>query len=257
MWQKELEVGRTAIQAAGDILSRHLGQVNHIMKKGEIDLVTEADIQAEKAVLDILRQAYPDDSILSEEAGERERSSHRTWVIDPLDGTTNFAHAFPFFAVSIALEVRGKTVLGLVSNPYMNEHFEALAGAGAKLNAKPIRVSTTRRVKDALIGTGFPYDVHEKPDRVMSLFRKMIVAAQGIRRPGSAAIDLCYVAAGRLDGFWEQGLKPWDTAAGALIVEEAGGILSTIDGGPYSPYSETILAGNPYIHEEMMRILAE
>ncbi len=233
------------------------GTVNHIMKKGEIDLVTEADIQAEKAVLDILRRAYPDDSILSEEAGEREQSSHRTWVIDPLDGTTNFAHAFPFFAVSIALEVRGKTVLGLVSNPYMNEHFEARAGAGAKLNAKPIRVSATRRVKDALIGTGFPYDVHEKPDRVMSLFRKMIVAAQGIRRPGSAAIDLCYVAAGRLDGFWEQGLKPWDTAAGALIVEEAGGCLSTIDGGPYSPYSETILAANPYIHEEMMRILAE
>ncbi|MBW1820113.1 MAG: inositol monophosphatase, partial [Deltaproteobacteria bacterium] len=219
MWKNELAVAAEAAKAAGDILRNMLGRVNRIKKKGAIDLVTDADLKSEKAVLDILRDRFPDDCILSEESGETHASSNRTWVVDPLDGTTNYAHGFPFFAVSIALEADGDLVLGIVYNPWMNEYFEAAAGTGAFLNGERIRVSETQDLQEALLGTGFPYDIHEKHREVMELFTRMVVKAQGVRRPGSAAIDLCYLAAGRLDGFWETGLKPWDTAAGAIIVK--------------------------------------
>ena len=252
MWKKELKVAKEAASAAGKILIRLFGRVIHVTKKGTIDLVTEADFQSEKTVIDIIRRYFPRDSVLSEEFGEHDRSSGRTWIIDPLDGTTNFVHGFPFFAVSIALEINGELVAGVVLNPFMTELFEAAKKTGAFLNSNPIAVSGTSNLEDSLLATGFPYDIQERADEVLNRFRKMVVVSQGIRRPGSAALDMCYVAAGRLDGFWEQGLKPWDTAAGKIIIEEAGGTLSTFRGEHYTPYQNSVVAANPFIHEAML-----
>jgi len=257
MFAKESAIAAEAARSAGDLLIRMLGDARHIVKKGEIDLVTEADLAAEKAVLKIIGRNFPGDTLLSEEAGRHGAASSRTWLIDPLDGTTNYAHSFPFFAVSIALEIDGEVVLGVVCNPYMDEFFEAAKGRGARLNGEPIRVSDTGTLQDSLLATGFPYDIHERPERVMPLLEEMLVRAQGVRRLGSAALDLCYVAAGRLDGFWEQDLKPWDTAAGEIIVREAGGKLSTFAGKPYSPYMVTVAASNGLIHDEMLEVLSQ
>lgn len=255
MWDKELRVAGEAARAAGHVFNRIFGRVNKIVKKGEIDLVTEADFEAEQSILKIIHHSFPEDNILSEEMGPHGGISDRKWLVDPLDGTTNFAHGFPFFAVSIALEIKKEIVLGIVYNPYMGEHFKAVKSMGAYLNNKPIQVSKTQILKESLLATGFPYDIHEKPETVMDLFKKMLVRAQGIRRPGSAAIDMCYVAAGRFDGFWESDLKPWDTAAGTVIVEEAGGKLSTYEGTPYDPYQKSIVAANPFIHDAMIKVL--
>jgi len=256
MWIKELETARRAARAAGKILKDSFGFVNNVMKKGAIDLVTDADLEAEKVVLEAIQDDFPTDNILSEEAGNHQHSSsNRTWIVDPLDGTTNFAHGFPFFAVSIALSIDTEIVIGIVYNPKMGEFYEAVRGEGSRLNNRPINVSKAPNLNESLVGTGFPYYVHERPGDVIKFFSKMVVRAQGIRRPGSAAMDLCYVAAGRLDGFWEQGLKPWDTAAGILIVEEAGGKVTTIEGQPYSPFHKTIVAANPLIHAEMIKVL--
>jgi myo-inositol-1(or 4)-monophosphatase len=255
VWEKEINTARQSVKAGGEILGRLFGHVNHIIKKGDIDLVTEADVQVESAILEIIHQNFPRDTILSEEAGKQQETSGRTWIVDPLDGTTNFAHGFPFFAISIALELDSEIVLGAVYNPQMDEYFEAVKGTGAYLNEMPIRISPTSEIEESLLATGFAYDIHENPRRVLKRFNRMIVRAQGIRRPGSAAIDLCYVAAGKLDGFWEEGLKPWDTAAGFLMVDEAGGKVTTIAGKTYSPYLRTIVAANPFIHDAMIDIL--
>jgi myo-inositol-1(or 4)-monophosphatase len=255
MWEKEINIARQAAKEAGTILNMMFGQVNQIKKKSEIDLVTEADLQSEKIILRVISRNFPHDSILTEEGGGHNHHSERVWIVDPLDGTTNFAHTYPLFAISIALEFRRELVLGLVYNPYTDEHFEAVKGKGAFFNQKPIKVSQTKKLQDALLATGFPYDVHENPQRVMELFQRMIVLAQGVRRPGSAAIDLCYVAAGQFDGFWEERLKPWDAAAGALIVDEAGGKLTTYEGNPYTPYLNSIVAANPFIHKAMVEAL--
>ena len=255
MLEKETSVAREAARAAGKILSRMLGNTHHIIKKGEIDLVTEADLAAERIILEIVGHNFPKDNILSEEAGRRDEASKRTWLIDPLDGTTNFAHCFPFFAVSIALEIENEVVLGVVYNPYMNEFFEAAKGKGAYLNGEPLRVSATFSLQESLLATGFPYDIHERPEKVVGLLEKMIVRAQGIRRLGSAALDLCYVAAGRLDGFWEESLKPWDTGAGDIMVREAGGRLTSFEGKPYHPYLKSVVASNGLIHDEMVRVI--
>jgi myo-inositol-1(or 4)-monophosphatase len=255
MWEKEIAVARQAAEEAGKILLGMFGKVGVITKKGKIDLLTEADLQSEKIILDIIGHNFPQDSIVTEEAGEFNLLSKRVWIIDPLDGTTNFAHAFPFFAVSIALEIEKEVVLGVVFDPYSGEHFEAINGMGAFSNKKPIQVSQTKELGESLLATGFSYDIHKNPQKVMELFKRMIVLAQGVRRPGSAAIDLCYVAAGRLDGFWEEGLKPWDTAAGSLIVTEAGGRISNYQGDRYTPYQKNIVAANPFIHKAMMTAL--
>ncbi len=255
MWEHELKIAKRAAKSAGKILNRLFGQVSHITKKGDIDLVTEADFQAEKIVLEIIHNNFPQDNIHSEEIGEQEYTSDRTWFIDPLDGTTNFVHGFPVFAVSIGLVVENDIVAGVVFNPYTNELFEAAKGTGAFLNNRSIKVSQTRDLGEALLATGFPYYIHKKPESIMALLEKMILAAQGVRRPGSAAIDMCYVAAGRLDGFWEQGLKPWDTAAGSIIVKEAGGRLSTFEGDPYTPYHKNVVASNPFIHRAMLELI--
>ncbi len=258
MYQEELEVAIKASRIGGGILNNLFGRVKNIVKKGEIDLVTEADIRAEMEIINIISEAFPNDHILAEEGGEKENASHhskRTWLIDPLDGTTNFAHGFPFFAVSLALEERGELVLGVVYLPHMDELFCATKGGGAFLNQRPISVSRVEKIDEALVATGFPYDIHTKYRSVLDLFQKVIVKAQGVRRPGSAAIDLCYVAAGRFDAFWEEGLKPWDTAAGALIVREAGGRVTTYQGGPYDPYQSTIVASNSLLHQTMLDII--
>lgn len=255
MWTKELEVASEAAKVAGEILKQKFGAVSDIRKKGAIDLVTEADLQAEKAILNRISRYFPQDRILAEEAGTRGAPSERVWLIDPLDGTTNFTHGFPFFGVSIALEVEGRVVLGIVCNPYLDEHFLAVEDSGAFLNQRPIRVSNAKHIGDALLATGFPYDIQEDSHDVLEKFGRMLVKAQGIRRPGSAALDLCYLACGRIDGFWEQGLHPWDTAAGCIIVKEAGGLLSTFQGTEYTPYEKSIVAANSFLLGDMIKIL--
>jgi myo-inositol-1(or 4)-monophosphatase len=243
MWDNEVSTASRAARAAGRILERMFGNAGRIMKKGDIDLVTDADLESEKAILDIIRGKFPDDGIHSEEAGRVNPGSERTWLVDPLDGTTNFAHGFPFFAVSIALQVKDEIVLGAVYNPF--------------LNRKPIRVSKTHLLSDALLATGFPYDVHDRPHEIMNIFAKMVAKARGVRRPGSAAIDLCYVAAGRFDGFWETGLKPWDTAAATVILKEAGGALSTFDGAAYAPCLDSVVASNGLLHDPLLAVFRE
>lgn len=255
MFEKESAIAEKAAKTAGDILNRMLGNTHDIVKKGAIDLVTEADLAAEQAILGIIGEAFPKDSILSEEAGRREEPSQRIWIIDPLDGTTNYAHGFPFFAVSIALSIEEEVVMGVVYNPRMAELFRGEKGQGARLNNVPIAVTETPALHDALLATGFPYDVHENSQRVMTLFERFLVRAQGIRRLGTAALDMCYVAAGRLDGFWEQDLKPWDTAAGDIILREAGGRVTTFSGAAYTPYEKTVATSNGLIHDHMISVL--
>jgi len=255
MWDKELNVARQAARNAGKTLKDLFGRVTHVTKKGKTDLVTEADFAAEKIIMDMIHKSFPQDGFVAEEAGEHRSNASRIWFIDPLDGTVNFAHAFPFFAVSIGLQVNGDAVLGVVFNPYMDEFFEAAKGSGAFFNGKAIHVSSTSDLVDSLLAVGFPYTLHQNPHRVMDHMKKMAVLAQAIRRPGSAALDLCYVAAGRLDGYWEEGLKPWDTAGGMIIVREAGGIVSDYDGNPFSPDKGTIVASNPLIHAAMLEVL--
>lgn len=255
MWEKELQIAVEAAKAAGALLKERFGHVKNIVKKGQIDLVTEADLKSESVILEILTKHFPLDNILSEEKGVQEHNSARTWLVDPLDGTTNFAHGFPFYCVSIALQVGQELVVGVVYAPYMNELFEAASRQGAKLNGQPIYTSETKTIGEALLGTGFPYDIHQRSEKVLDLFKTMVLVAQGVRRAGSAALDLCYVAAGRLDGFWEQSLKPWDTAAGSVVLREAGGVLSTYDGRQYTPYENTIVGANPYIYGQMIEII--
>jgi myo-inositol-1(or 4)-monophosphatase len=255
MWEKESAAALAAAKAAGEIQTELFGHLKHIKKKGEIDLVTEADIQSEKAIIKILREEFPGDGFLTEESGAINSDLERVWIIDPLDGTTNYAHSFPFFAVSIALQVKDEIVLGAVFNPVLNELFQAEKGAGATMNGSAINVTQTTAMKESLLATGFPYNIHKDYKDVLALFEQMLTRAQGVRRPGAAAIDLCYVACGRFDGFWEQNLNPWDTAAGSLIVQEAGGIVSDYKGEAYSPFQKTILAANPHIHMEMLKVL--
>ncbi len=251
----ELRVAREAAREAGKILSQLFGQLKEVRMKDEMELITEADTRTEKKILDIIRRRFPEDSLITEETGDHKRRPERVWIIDPLDGTTNFAHGFPFFATSIGFELEGEMVLGIVYNPHMNEYFEAAKGTGASLNGNPITVSQTGTLRESLLGFGFPYTIQKEPEEAMHLLAKMVVHPQGVRRPGTAAVDLCYVAAGIFDGFWEEGLMPWDTAAGTVILTEAGGRLSTYEGGPYTPSSQTIVASNGIIHEEMLKVL--
>lgn len=256
MWQDELEAARDAARIAGDILLRMSNRPNPIEKKGVIDLVTEADLRSEEAVFELLGRRFPEDGILSEESSASAGTSGRTWIVDPLDGTVNFAHGFPCWTVSIALQTEEDLVLGVIADPVAEERFEAVQGEGAFLNGVSLSVSPIQDLNDALLCTGFPYDIRDEPDQVLRLFRALILRSQGLRRPGSAALDLCYVAAGRADGFWEEKLRPWDTAAGVLLVREAGGIVSTFEGDPYRPGDKSIVAANPSIHRAMIEIIA-
>lgn len=254
-WEKELSVARQVALEAGALLKNLLGRINQIAHKGETDLVTEADLQSEKLILESLGRHFPEDNFLTEESGQHGSASKRVWLIDPLDGTINFAHELPFFAVSIALQVQGETVLGVVYNPCSQERFEAATGFGAFLNQRPITVSKTPKLVDSLLATGFPYTTHQNPGDLMQRFKTLTLRSQGVRRMGSAAMDLCYVAAGRFAGFWEQGLNPWDTAAGAILVREAGGQVTDFDGNPFTPHLKTVAATNGLIHEDLLAAL--
>lgn len=229
---------------------------NHIITfKGSINIVTEADREAEDLILNAIRNEFPDHDILTEESPGTERGRSMRWIIDPLDGTTNYAHGFPVFCVSIALEVDGLVNLGVVYHPMLEELFVAERGGGAFLNGHPVHVSPIDDLSKSLLATGFPYDIRESAQNNILYFNTMALRTQAIRRAGSAALDLAYVAAGRLDGFWELKLMPWDTAAGLLLVEEAGGIVSDLFGNLYHLNTPSIVASNGLIHEQMIEVL--
>ncbi|HUL43381.1 MAG TPA: inositol monophosphatase family protein [Bacteroidota bacterium] len=251
----------TAIEAAtqaGKYLKQNLGKVKNIELKdgGEKNLVTEIDKHSEEIIISIIKKHFPSHDILAEESGKaRGAKSDYRWVIDPLDGTTNFTHGFPVFCVSIGLEHCGELIAGAIYDPNFDELFTAEKGKGAFLNGKRMHVSSVESLKKSLLVTGFPYNIRENPDNAVEHFVQFLMDAQAVRRMGSAAIDMAYVAAGRYEGFWEVHLNPWDMAAGAIIVTEAGGMLSDFAGKPFSIYEKQVLATNGRIHEEMMKIL--
>lgn len=241
---------------AGTLLRERLHDDHTVGYKGEINLVTEADRLSEALIVGRIAALFPTDDILAEESPERASGSAFRWIIDPLDGTTNYAHGYPFFCVSLALEVEGVVRLGAVFDPMQDELFLAERGAGARLNGETIAVSKTALLSQSLLATGFPYDIRVNRNNNINYFKAMAMKAQAIRRGGSAALDLAYVAAGRFDGFWELRLSPWDTAAGWLLITEAGGHVTDLDGATYGLQAPHMLASNGLIHREMAAILA-
>lgn len=248
-------VGVAAAARGADVLRSNLGRISTITKKGAKDLVTEADTASEKVIIDTIRSVFPDHGILAEESGLREETAGCRWIIDPLDGTTNFAHGVEIFCLSIAFALDGEVLVGVILDPMRGELFSAVRNGGARLNGRPISVSSVDRVPESLLVTGFPYSVADRLEPIVKRFSDCLDAAQGMRRLGSAALDLCYVACGRFDGFWEEHLKPWDTAAGLRIVLEAGGSVTDFSDRPYRLESPELLASNGRIHKEMIRIL--
>ncbi|MCE5281038.1 MAG: inositol monophosphatase [Deltaproteobacteria bacterium] len=246
----------TVAREAGSLLRERLHDRHTIGYKGEINLVTEADRLSEALILDRIRRTFPGHDILAEESPETLNGSEFRWVIDPLDGTTNYAHGYPIFCVSIALEVEVEVRVAAVYNPMTDEMFTAEKGQGAFRNGKRLAVSPTAELGRGLLATGFPYDLRVDRNNNMNYYRSMALNAQAIRRAGAAALDMAYTAAGCFDGFWELKLMPWDTAAGWLLVTEAGGTVTDIEGGPYHLRSPHILASNGLIHDQMLRVLA-
>ena len=243
---------------AGEIQLSRRESGFQIDKKGTIDLVTEVDLECEKMCRAVLAERFPHHDILAEELSSgsgQPRTSRYRWVFDPLDGTTNYAHGLPVFCASLALEIDGRAEVGAIYDPTRKELFTGERGQGAFVNGTRLRVSETRSLLDALLVTGFPYDVHEKLVPLLAMFGAFLGEARAVRRLGSAALDLCYVAAGRFDGFWEQTLKPWDVAAGALIVEEAGGRITGMDGSQFDPAAAHLVASNGQIHEAMLGVI--
>jgi myo-inositol-1(or 4)-monophosphatase len=230
-----------------------------VSTKGQRDFVTEVDRAAEAAIIETLSTAYPQHGFLAEESGHshREGEAEYTWIIDPLDGTTNFIHGFPQYAVSIGLRHRGQLTQAVVYDPTRNELFTASRGRGAFLNDRRIRVSRRSKLREALIGTGFPFRQLDHLDEYVRMFKRITEETAGIRRPGAASLDLAYVAAGRLDGFWEFGLSPWDMAAGALVILEAGGLVSNFDGGDEYLFAGNIVCGTPKIHEQLLALVQD
>ena len=244
-----------AAREAGTLLMNHFERDIRVEFKGQYDLVTEADRQAEALIVGLIRERFPDHDILAEEDDYGTLHSDYRWIVDPLDGTTNFAHGFPWFAVSIALEVRGQLTLGVVYNPYVGELYFAERGQGTFLNDRCLQVSQTRLLERALLATGFAYDHKSCKANNYDYFTRFQKEAQACRRPGVASLDLACVAAGRFDGFWEMKLKPWDLAAGVLLVEESGGRVTDFDGNPMTLDSLECLASNVLIHDAMQKIL--
>lgn len=239
---------------AGLFLKENLHRERVIDYKGEINIVTDADRISEQMILSRIYQNYPQHDILTEESEKKRIGSDFRWIIDPLDGTTNYAHHYPVFCVSLALEFKDQIYLGVIYNPMLDEMFVARRGEGAFLNGTRISVSDTKELRQSLLATGFPYDIREDKNNNMNYFRGMAMHAQAIRRAGSACLDMAYVAAGRFDGFWELKLNPWDTAAGWLLVTEAGGCVSDLYGGPYTFQSPHVLATNGRIHRAMIDV---
>ncbi len=250
-----IEVAWQAATTAGSLIRNSWQQPKPIEYKGAIDLVTPADRESEQTIVRIIRHYFPNHSILAEEETVlRGADPEHRWIVDPLDGTTNFAHGYPQFCISIAFERRGTVILGVVYDPIREESFKAILGKGATLNGVTIRTSPVNELDKALLATGFPYDRRDHADFYLRYFKAFMTRCQGIRRGGSAALDLCYVACGRLDGFWELKLRPWDIAAGMLIVAEAGGRASDFSGNTFSIGGNETLASNRLIHQEMTRI---
>jgi len=253
--EKLFNTALIAAQAAGKYIHAKLNTTLKIDYKGRANMVTQVDCKSEKIITDLIKENFPGHQILAEETSPVNTESPFKWIIDPLDGTTNFIHGFPCFAVSIALEYNGEIIIGIVLDPERNELFSAIKDQGAYMNKQPIHVSRIKNLSASLLSTGFPYELNEHFYKNIELFRAFFEKSQDIRRAGSAAIDLCYVACGRFDGFWEFDLNPWDVAAGALIVSEAGGKLSDFSGGDFSIYEKQVLATNGIIEKEMLDIL--
>ncbi len=247
-----------AALAAGRVQRQYFRSPIDIQKKGAIDLVTEIDLRVEREFRALIAERFPDHDVLGEEGSASDNASrsqvHR-WIIDPIDGTTNYAHGLALFCVSIALEIDGRVDLGVIYDPMADELFTAERGQGARLNGEPIHVTACGEMGDALLCTGFPYSVREKPGHLIAGFAEFMRLSQAVRRLGSAALDLCYVASGRFDGFYEETLKAWDVAAGALIVEEAGGRVTGTAGEPFSPHAGHIVASNGHLHGAMLSTL--
>jgi myo-inositol-1(or 4)-monophosphatase len=255
---KALAVSVEAALAGGDVLSRYYHSESdlQVSYKGILNLVTEADTESEQTIVRLLRSRFPEASILAEESGRSDGDSAARFVIDPLDGTTNFAHGYPMFAVSIAYEENGHVVCGVVFDPIREELFTASRGGGAFLNGRRLSVSKTKALQQALLVTGFPYDLRDDLEDSLRAFRAFMGVSRAVRRDGSAALDLCYLAAGRFDAFWEEKLGPWDTAAGALIVEEAGGRVTDFFGDAFHYTEKTIAASNGHLHPAMLEVLS-
>lgn len=250
------EVALRAAKEAGAILRQGLEQQRTIEFKGVKNLVTDMDRRSEAAIAAMVRHTLPHHSVICEEGTRLQGDSGYRWLVDPLDGTTNYAHGYPCYSVSIGVEKDGELVFGCVYDPSQEELFTAERGSGAFLNGKPLQVSTVASLSDALLATGFPNDVAGTKNNNLDYFVRFMKHAQGVRRPGSAALDLCYVAAGRFDGFWELKLYPWDLAAGVLIVAEAGGRVTDLRGGPHHLSNPQIVASNGLLHDEMLSVLA-
>jgi myo-inositol-1(or 4)-monophosphatase len=250
-----LEFAMRAAREAGAILLDFAARGFQIEHKGRIDVVTEADLASERHLKSLIASKYPAHRILAEEtgaAGAAADEDQYCWIIDPLDGTTNFAHGFPCYAVSIGVEYKGQSVAGVIYDPTRDEMFAAERGAGATCNGAPIRVSTIDSLEQALVVSGFPYDVRERMQEYLPTWKVFLERAQGVRRFGSASIDMACVATGRVEGFWERGLHPWDVAAGWVLIEEAGGRVTKMDGSAFDNYSSSLLCSNSLVHEEML-----
>ena len=252
-----LQIVEVISRQAGAVLMEGYGNVRHIQQKGVIDLVTEFDRRSEEVILSSIQHEFPDHAILAEESGHHHTVSEYQWVIDPLDGTTNFAHGIPIFAVSIALLKNNSPVVGVAYDPFRDEMFSAEAGHGATLNNRPIHVSSQTDLGHAVLSTGFPYDLRINPRNNLSQFVQFQLRTQAVRHLGAAALDCAWTAMGRLDGYWEYGVKPWDVGAGALIVREAGGRVTSIEGEETFLSDETILVSNSLLHGQMLRVLHE
>ena len=253
-----LETALHAARQAGKVLSYYARTGFRVENKSAIDLVTEADHAAEQCVIDVIQASYPDHSILAEERGRIGQSqSPYIWIIDPLDGTTNFAHGFPTYCVSIGLEYKEECVLGVVYDPTRDELFSATRGGGAWVNDQPLHVSQTAQLDQALLVTGFAYNIRETQNNNLDHFARFALQVQGLRHTGSAALDLCYVAAGRFDGFWEVKLSPWDMAAGVVILREAGGTVTNLRGRSHSLYEYELVSSNGLIHDSMISVIQE
>ena len=253
-----LEFAKKTITSSGKLLLNHFQNISSVQSKStSIDLVTVADLESEKFIVKEINTSFPDHEILSEESFSNNKISEYRWVIDPLDGTTNFIHDLPIFAISIGLQKNNKTIMGIVYNPAVNKCFWALRNHGAFLNGKQINITSTNTLSAGLLVTGFPYIHDSKWENNFNLFKEFYKQSQGVRRLGAAALDLCFVAMGRFEGFWELELKPWDICAGAIIVEEAGGKVTDWDGSALPFSGKRILATNGHVHDEMINILKQ
>jgi myo-inositol-1(or 4)-monophosphatase len=251
-----LDAAMSAARLAGDILRNRTSLVHIEFKdNSKRNMVSNIDLAAEKVIIDFIKERWPDHQILAEEGSGNQKSSSYKWIIDPLDGTTNYIHGFPFYSVSIGIEFEGKLLIGVVFEPVRNNIYYAERGKGAYMNGQPLRVSKVESLAEALLVTGFSYQLDKGDVSNFGLFNQFSHAAQAVRRTGSAALDLCYLAAGYFDGYWEMYLAPWDTAAGSLIVEEAGGKITGFNGEPFSIYSKAILASNGSLHPSMLEVL--